>query len=69
MSHVIRSSEPEIASFLLNRSATREVSRARLGLFAKLAMLVGVILASAAIFVSVEAVEICSAALKANFCP
>jgi hypothetical protein len=68
MSRAIRSSELTIASVLPNRPAAREISKARL-LFAKLALLVGLVLVSATVFVSGEAMLICSAAVKANFCP
>jgi hypothetical protein len=69
MSRAIRSSELTIASVLSNWPAANEISKARPQLFAKLVVVVGLVLVSATVFVSGEAMLICSAAVKANFCP
>ncbi len=68
MSDAVRSSEPEIASLFLNRPATRQVGKRRRQLAAKLTLLAGLVLVCATIFVSAQAMLICSAAEKANFC-
>jgi hypothetical protein len=66
---LLRASEPEAAIFLSNSQTAKELSRARLQPLAALAVLFGLLLVFSAIFISLEAMEICSASLKANFCP
>jgi hypothetical protein len=65
---LLHSSEPESTFLILNSQTANELSKRRLQRLSQLAFLFGLLFVFLAIFVSLQAVEICSSSLKANFC-
>lgn len=66
---VLRASEPKAAIFLLNSQTAKELSEPRVQSFSRLAVVFALLLVFGTLFGSLEAMAICSANLKANFCP
>jgi hypothetical protein len=66
---LLRATEPKAAIFLLNSQSAKELSKKRLQSLSRLALVFGLLLVFGTVFASLEAMEICSASIKANFCP
>jgi hypothetical protein len=69
MAELLRCSEPETASPLLNDPATGELSKTRLQLVSRLTCFFGLLLVFGTVFATLQAMQICWTSLKANFCP
>jgi hypothetical protein len=68
MTDLLRSSEPNATVHFLNPRRAREVSKAGRQLLSRLILLFGLLLVFGTLFASIQAMEICSASLKAIFC-
>jgi hypothetical protein len=69
MADLLRHSEAEHVTPLVHRSGAGELSKTRLQPSSQLMWLFGLLLLFGTIFASLQAMEICSTSLKANFCP
>ncbi len=69
MADLLRRSELETASPLLNHPAAGELRKTRLQLLSRLTCLFGVVLVFGMLFALLQAMQICTTSLKANFCP
>jgi hypothetical protein len=69
MSDLVRSLAAETASLLRPQRSAEKLSKAHAQQLGPMALLFGLLLVSATIFTLLQAVEICSTSLKANFCP